>query len=163
VGPRHTVQRGPPQRGLADYEQHLLRREQDGPQVPSEGGGATGHAVDLDLLAAADLEGQFEGHAGAFKCGRRRGRRARPGRGLTTPVEFGDGCPTDNPVEPHEIGTPSDQFGIGRSPVGSPQRQQDDGLEQGRLAGRVGTPDQLRPGPELGVQRGVAPEVPDRQ
>ncbi len=52
---------------------------------------------------------------------------------------------------------------ISRGAVGPTQRQQDDRLEQGRLAGGVWTPDELRPGPELEIERRVAPEIPDYQ
>jgi hypothetical protein len=44
-----------------------------------------------------------------------------------------------------------------------PKREQDDCLEQGRLAGRIGAPDELRPGTEIEVQRAIAPEVPNGQ
>ena len=44
-----------------------------------------------------------------------------------------------------------------------PKREQDDCLEQGRLAGRIGAPDELRPGTEIKVQRAIAQEVPNGQ
>jgi hypothetical protein len=42
-----------------------------------------------------------------------------------------------------------------------PEREQDDCLEEGRLAGRIGAPDELRPGTQIEVQRAIAPEVPN--
>jgi len=44
-----------------------------------------------------------------------------------------------------------------------PDREQDDRLEEGGLAGRVGPPDELWTGPEGEVERRVAPEIPDRE
>jgi hypothetical protein len=41
--------------------------------------------------------------------------------------------------------------------------EQDDPLEEARLAGSVGPPDEVRPGPEGGLKLGVAPQVPDRE
>ena len=41
--------------------------------------------------------------------------------------------------------------------------KQDDRLEETRLAGRVGTPDEMRPGPERSLELRVTPQIPDRE
>ena len=46
-----------------------------------------------------------------------------------------------------------------RRPVGATPGEQDDRLEQARLAGRVGPPDELRSGPEVGVEARVAAQI----
>ncbi len=123
--------------------------------------GRRGTPLTVDLLAAAGLAGSTRGHAGA------RSGASRPPAGPAAARRPSERCPgcadRSDAVDPHEVGAPADQLGVRRGAVRPPQRQQDDGLEQRRLAGRVRTPDQLRPGPELEVERGVAPEIPDRQ
>ena len=65
-GVARIVRRGQPVEGRAaqarraDDEQHLLGREEHGPQMLRQRGRTPGHAVDLDLLAAAGLERQLE-------------------------------------------------------------------------------------------------------
>ena len=155
-----AVEGRPPQRRRADDQQHLLGREEHRPEVLGQRCRPARHAVDLDLLAAARLQGQLE--ATERSAGAARPRPPRPaGSGRIADRR----ClrrRTDHALDAQEVGAPADQLRVGGGPVGPAQRQQDDGLEQSRLAGGVRAPDELRPGPELEVQRGVAPEIPDR-
>ena len=58
-----------------------------------------------------------------------------------------------------EVRAPADQLAVRRGPVASAPREQHDRLEQAGLAGRVGPPDELRPGAERGIERGVPAQV----
>ena len=62
-------------------------------------------------------------------------------------------------LDPRHVGGPADQLAVRRGPVRAAPGEQDDRLEQARLAGGVRSPDQLRPGPERDLERVVATEV----
>ena len=66
------------------------------------------------------------------------------------------------PVDPGERGAPADDLGVRGGPVAAAPGEEGDRLEQGCLAGSVGTVEEVRTGPEGRVERGVAPEVPER-
>ena len=145
-----------------DDEEHLFRGEEHGPEVPGQGRGSAGHAVYLDPLPAG-LESHLESDLV-------RGRPAggRPGRAHRR--QFGD-CRRVSPrirrdhdaFDAQVVGTPADQLGVCPGAVGSAQREHDDGLQEGRLAGCVGAPNELRPGPQRQVQRGVTAQVAQDQ
>ena len=54
---------------------------------------------------------------------------------------------------------PADHLGVGPRPVRRPARQQDDGLEEARLAGGVRAPDEVRARPERRLERVVGAEA----
>ena len=139
------VQGRPAEPRRARDEEHLLGREQDGPQEPDEGGRAAADAVDPDPLAAAGRRRPGSGRPRSCPGrDRRRDRRSRAGR------------------RPRSGRGPSPQrtsSRVGRRPVRAAPGEQDDRLEQARLAGGVRPPDELRPGPERGLERRVAAQV----
>ena len=67
--------------------------------------------------------------------------------------------PSESALDPGQVAAPADQLAVGRRPVRAAPGQQDDRLEQARLAGRVRAPDELRAGAERRVERRVAPQV----
>ena len=133
------VQRRPAQPRRARHEQHLLRREQHDPQGARQAAGPSGNPVDADPLALAGAVGH---------------QRNLEGRVLGhRDVAFHAG----------KRPAPADHLGVRRRSMRAPPGQQHDRLEQARLAGRVGAPDELRPRPERGLERGIAPEVGEAQ
>jgi hypothetical protein len=140
-----------------DDEQHLLRGEDDRPQKTNETGSPTRHTVDADPLA-----GPATGlHRGS---GRRPVRRSSVGCQLRAGPHQGDldRLVTSAALDPRKVGAPADDLAVGAGPVGAAPRQQDDGLDQTRLAGRIRTGNEMRPWSERRVKRGVSPEVADR-
>jgi hypothetical protein len=65
--------------------------------------------------------------------------------------------------DPGQVGAPADELRVGRRPVGSAPGEQDDRLEQARLAGRVRAPDELRAVAERDIELGVTAEVAQRE
>lgn len=138
-GAGERIDRGASQRRRADHEQHLLGSEEHDPQVPSEARGAPSDAVDPDALAAAAAVG--------------------PGA-LDGDLE--DVAP-DVTLDPGQVSSPADELTVGGRPVAASPAEQGDPLEQARLAGGIGTPDQLGAGTEGGIECRVAAEVEDRK
>ena len=132
---RELVERRAAQPRRAGHEQHLLRGEHHDPQRAVQRAHAAAHAVDPDPLAPGAAVG-----AGPDD------------RDL-------DGVRAQAALDPGEVALPADQLAVGRRPVRAPPREQHDRLEEARLARRVGTPDQLGPRPEGGLEGVVAPEI----
>ena len=150
VRPGELVERRPPQGRRADDEEHLLGREEDGPQMLSQGRGTARDAIHQDPLAPAGLEGNVQRDA------RRRHTVERgpehPGFVLRRRWCLLGPHHTHDPLDPQEVGAPADKLGIDGSSMRTAQRQQHDALEQSRLPGCVRTPDELRPGTQREVQ-----------
>ena len=134
-GARELVERRPPEPGRAGDQQHLLRGEDHDPQRAVQRAHAPADAVDPDPLAPGAAVG-----AGPDD------------RDL-------DGVRAEAALDPREVALPADQLAVGRRPVRAPPGQEHDRLEEAGLAGRVGAPDQLRPGPEGGLEGFVPPEI----
>ena len=122
------VDRGPSRAGRAGDQEHVLRREHDGPQDTAQGGCPARHAVDPDPLALSSgtLPDQRDLDHRRVAAGRNGG---------------------DSRLDPGDVGAPADQLGVGRRPVRPPPGEQDDRLEEARLAGRVGPQTSCGPGP----------------
>ena len=95
--------------------------------TPASDGGAARDAVHADPLAGAA--------AGASARARPRRRRASSGGASGRP---------DPRLDAGQLPAPADELALGARAVRAAPGQQDDRLEQARLAGRVGAPDQLR-------------------
>jgi hypothetical protein len=65
----------------------------------------------------------------------------------------------DAALDPCEVGAPADQLTVGGGSMRSAPGEQDHGLEERGLARGVRAPDDVRPGPEPRLQRGIASEV----
>ena len=139
----HAVEGLPAQRRGAGDEQHLLGGEQHGPEHAREGGGAARDPVHADALANASARGLHERDLEGVAI---LGRRSRP---------------THPRLNAGQLTAPAHELAVGARPVRATPGQQDDGLEQARLAGRVGAPHQLRAGVEHGVERRVRAQVAD--
>jgi len=87
-----------------------------------------------------------------------RGRAARPDQGDL------EGGAIDDALDPRQVRPPADELEVRRGPVRMSPGQENDPLEEAGLAGGVGTPDEVRPGPERGLERFISPKVgqPDR-
>ena len=133
AGRGQLVDDRPAQRRRADDQEHLLGREEDDPQQPAEARRPPAEAVDPDPLAARRTR-----RAGAHDRDLERVR-------------------SDAPLDAGEVRAPADQLAVGAGPVRAAPGQQDDRLEQARLAGRVRAPDQVRPGPERHLERWRSP------
>ena len=68
----------------------------------------------------------------------------------------------DVALDPGQVGAPADQLAVGRGPVRAAPAEQGDGLEQARLAGRVGPDDEVGAGLERRLERRVAAQVERR-
>ena len=121
-------------RGTDDQE-HLLWSEQHDAQDTTKAAGSPSHPVHPDPLASAPAV------------------RAR-----SSDRDFQDVSP-DVPLHPGQVRPPADQLAIGRGPVRAAPTKQRDRFEQARLAGRIGSPDEMRPGPERRLQRHVPAQV----
>ena len=119
-------------------EEHLLRGEDDGPEQAGEAGRTARDAVDADPLPALP---------------------AAPGRTRATSIV----SVARRAFDAGQLAAPADELGVGRRPVRPAPGEQDDRLEEARLAGRIRPDDELRPGPEGGLERCVRPQVEDRE
>jgi hypothetical protein len=61
--------------------------------------------------------------------------------------------------DPGEVSPPADQFAVGRRSMRSTRPKENDRLQQARLAGRVGSDDEVGAGAERGVKRAVSAQV----
>ena len=136
---RRPGRRGPLRRsaGAPDDEEHLLGGEDDDAQHPGERGRPPRHAVDPDPLAAAgralpdERDVEVRGAAVAVAPALDAGER-RPQRIISASLG---------------------------GPVRGAAGQEDDRLEEARLAGRVRAPDELRARPERRLERVVGAEA----
>ncbi len=138
------VEGGPAQRRRTGHEEHVLGREHDRAQCAAQGRRAPGNAVHAD---------PFPGAA--------RGRADKHHLDRVALLRAGAG-PPDARLHPRQLGAPAHKLAVGARAVGVAPGQQDDGLEQARLAGRVGTVDELGARPEGDVEGGVAAQIADR-
>jgi hypothetical protein len=142
-GGRQRVDRGPAQRWRADHQQHLFRGEQHDPQRPAERRGPPADPVDPDPLPAAATAADAAG-SGA----------------LDSDLED---IATDPSFDAGEVASPADELAVGRGAMRAAPAEQGDRLEETGLAGRVGTPDEVRTGTEVDRERRVAAQIEDRQ
>ena len=72
-------------------------------------------------------------------------------------------CGVDASLDPREVVAPADHLGLVRAPVGAAAREEDQGLDEVRLAGRVRPDDDVRAGVDRELERVVAPEAREGQ
>ena len=66
---------------------------------------------------------------------------------------------SDDPLDPGDVGAPANELNVRAGPMGVAPGQENDGLEQARLARRIGSPQELRATTEPGAEVRVTAQV----